>query len=180
MNAYLQAAIHNLKSVRADLTVAERDRDRYLAASEQNFARFRDVERELAEEKEKSRRLELELKRGRDSVLAEYKASQEFGNLLNEEYDANFPDTFKMCWERIIEELGEKIEGVTLEKFPVPAIPGQDSAMETSQPLLSQDVPMSSPLADDATTPPRGDDLLLTHSSGEGVDGDDPLKDLDL
>ena len=44
-----------------------------------------------------------------------------------DEYDAAFPETFKSCWEAIIGELSSKIEGVTLEKFPVPPIPGKTS-----------------------------------------------------
>ena len=77
--------------------MAERDRDRYLASSEANFARFREVERELAEEKEKTRRLEERLEREKEAIVVEYKASQEFEDLLNAEYDASFLETFKMC-----------------------------------------------------------------------------------
>ena len=130
--------------------MAERDRDRYLASSEANFARFREVERELAVEKEKTRRLEERLEREKEAIVAEYKASQEFEDLLNAEYDASFPETFKMCWETAISELGSKIEGVTLEKFPVPPMGGKKTseeltqspiaALEDSEPALEDDL----------------------------------------
>ena len=32
----------------------------------------------------------------------------EFDDLLAAEYDASFPETFKSCWERIIDEVGLK------------------------------------------------------------------------
>ena len=64
-------------------------------------------------EQEKVRTLEAELARVKKEAIADYKASQEFEDLLVAEYDASFPETFKSCWERIIEELGTQIEGVT-------------------------------------------------------------------
>ncbi|XP_074351438.1 uncharacterized protein LOC141690546 [Apium graveolens] len=105
MNTYLQAALHNLKDVRTSLTIDERDRDRYLKAFEANFTRFCEVEKELADEKEKVRKLELDAERARADVIAEYKASQDFQDVLNAEYDANFPETFSSCWEQIVEEI---------------------------------------------------------------------------
>lgn len=149
------------------------------------------MEMELAAEKEKSRRLELELAKGKEQILKEYRSSREFEELLNAEYDANFPATFNMCWEKIIEELGQKISGVTLAKFPAPAIPGassstQETVCETvaqfstqpasdSQPLPSQEG-VSSPMVEDLETFPVADDPAFTHSTDVG----DSLKDLDI
>ena len=79
-------------------------------------------------EQEKVRTLEAELARVRREAIADYKASKEFEDLLNAEYDASFPETFKSCWERIVEELGTQIEGVTLERFPVPKLPGEEAS----------------------------------------------------
>ena len=81
------------------------------------------MEKELAEEKEKVRSLEAELVRVHTEAIADFKKSQEYEELLAVEYDASFPDTFKSCWEAIIEELGSKIDEVTLEKFLVPLVP---------------------------------------------------------
>ena len=58
MNTYLQAAVHNLKTVRAEKAIAERDRDRYFETSAANFEQFRKVEAELVAEQEKVRTLE--------------------------------------------------------------------------------------------------------------------------
>ena len=147
VNTYLQAAVHNLKAVRAEKAIAERDRDRYLEASTANFEQFRKVEAELVAEQEKVRTLEAELARVKREAIADYKASPEFEELLAAEYDASFPETFKSCWERIIDELGSQIEGVTLERFPVPRLPGEESPspmavedLEESHPLDSQDL----------------------------------------
>ena len=63
MNTYLQAAVHNLKAVRAKKTITERDRDRYFESSAANFERFRKVEAELVVEQEKVRNLEMEPER---------------------------------------------------------------------------------------------------------------------
>ena len=109
MNTYLQAAIHNLKAVRAEKSIAERDRDRYFESSAANFEQFRKVEAELVAEQEKVRTLEAELARVRREAIADFKASPEFDELLAAEYDASFPETFKSCWERIIDELGSQI-----------------------------------------------------------------------
>ena len=141
VNTYLQAAVHNLKAVRAEKAIAERDRDRYFEASTANFEQFRKVEAELVAEQEKVRALEAELARVRREAIADYKASKEFEDLLNAEYDANFPETFKSCWERIVEELGTQIEGVTLERFPVPKLPGE----ETSSPMEVENLGDSHP-----------------------------------
>lgn len=175
MNTYLQAALHNLKDVRTSLTIAERDRDRYLKASEANFTRFREVEKELADEKEKVRKLELDAQRARAEVIAEYKASQDFQDVLNAEYDANFPETFSSCWEQIVEEIGKKIPEVTLTAYPVPDIPGKE-------PLLD-DIPLSPILASSAeaeAVSPRGADPVPVPSSAanEGNIDDDFFKDL--
>ena len=108
--------------------IAERDRDRYFESLATNFKRFWRVKKELADETEKVRSLEDELARTRAKAIVEYKKSQEFEDFLPAEYNASFPETFKSCWEAIIEELGSKIEGVTLEKYPVPPIPGKTPA----------------------------------------------------
>ncbi|KAK1392679.1 hypothetical protein POM88_011735 [Heracleum sosnowskyi] len=167
-NTYHQAALHNLKAVRAEKLIAERDRDRYFASSTSNFEMFRGVERELVDEKERVRQLEAQLQRGREDVIAEYRASKEFDDLLNAEYDANFPSTFKDCWESIIEELGTKIEGVSLDKFPVPDLSGasKDTIMDTV-------IPISQPIDDSElfldSEPVRDGDL------GDAAKDDVPL-----
>ena len=141
MNTYLQAAVHNLKKVRSEKTIAERDRDRYFESSTANFEQFRKVEAELVAEQEKVRTLEAELERVKKEAIADYKASQEFEDLLSAEYDASFPETFKSCWEKIVEELGSQIEGVTLERFPVP----NPSRKETPSPMAVEDLLDSHP-----------------------------------
>ena len=141
MNTYLQAAVHNLKAVRAEKSIAERDRDRYFESSATNFEQFRKVEAELVAEQEKVRTLEAELARVRREAIADFKASPEFDEVLAAEYDASFPETFKSCWERIIDELGSQIEGVTLERFPVPRLPGE----ETPSPMAVEDLGDSHP-----------------------------------
>ena len=141
MNTYLQAAVHNLKAVRAEKSIAERDRDRYFESSAANFEQFRKVEAELVAEQGKVRTLEAELARVRREAIADFKASPEFDELLAAEYDASFPETFKSCWERIIDELGSQIEGVTLERFPVPRLPGE----ETPSPMAVEDLGDSHP-----------------------------------
>ena len=144
MNTYLQAAVHNLKAVRAEKAIAECDR--YLETSAANFEQFRKVEAELVAEQEKVRTLEAELVRVRTEAVEDFKKSQEYEDLLVAEYDASFPETFKSCWVKIIEELGSQIEGVTLERFPVPDLQGKkiSSPMEVenlgdSHPVDSQD-----------------------------------------
>ena len=97
MNTCLQAAVHNLKKVRSEKTIIERDRDRYFESSTANFEQFRKVEAELVAEQEKVRTLEAELERVKKEAIADYKASQEFEDLLSAEYDASFPETFKSC-----------------------------------------------------------------------------------
>ena len=191
VNTYLQAALHNLRTVRTDLTVAERDRDRYLESSTANFERFRQVERELAEEKERVRTLEAELERTCAEAIAEYKASQEFDDLLAAEYDASFPDTFKACWETIIGELGSQIEGVTLERFPVPPVPGKtpsspvdldEAALGDSHPNATQDEDaqdgVESPMAEDAETKDvEEEDEEVPEKAAEAKEGDDIFDD---
>ena len=71
------------------------------------------------------RTLEAELARVRSEAIPDYKASQEFEDLLNVDYHANFPETFKSFWENIIGELGSQIKGVTLERFHVSHILGK-------------------------------------------------------
>ena len=142
MNTYLQAAVHNLKTVRAEKAIAERDRDRYFETSTANFEQFRKVEAELVAEQEKVRSLEAELERVRREAIADFKASPEFDDLVAAEYDASFPETFKSCWERIIDEVGAQIEGVTLERFPVPTLPGE----ETPSPMAVEDLGESHPI----------------------------------
>ena len=105
MNTYLQATVHNLKAVRAEKTIAERDRDRYFEASTANFEQFRRVEAELVVEQKKVRTLEAELARTRAEAIEDFKKSREFEDLLAAEYNASFPETSKSCWERTIDEL---------------------------------------------------------------------------
>ncbi|KAL8154502.1 hypothetical protein AgCh_000019 [Apium graveolens] len=90
-NAYQQAALHNLKIVRME-------KDNCGAGCEHVQEGFGDPEK----------------------VIKEYQKSQEFQDLLDAEYDANLPDTFAACWEKVIGIIGEKISSVTLKKFPVP------------------------------------------------------------
>ena len=149
--------------MRTEKTIAERDRDRYLESSTTNFECFREVEKELAAEKEKVRTLEAELARVRTEAIEDFKKSKEYEDLMAAEYDAAFPETFKNCWEAIIGELSSKIEGVSLEQFPVPPIPGKTSESsedleETefgdSHPVETQDEEaqdgVDSPMAEDA------------------------------
>ena len=75
-------------------------------------------------------KLELALKKGREEVIADYKASPEFQDLLDAEYDDNFPATFKDCWKTIIGKIGQKIPGVTLEEFPVSIASGAGPSKE--------------------------------------------------
>ncbi|XP_074375034.1 uncharacterized protein LOC141716747 [Apium graveolens] len=176
MNTYLQAALHNLKDVRTSLTIAERDRDRYLKASEANFTRFCEVEKELADEKEKVRKLELDAQRARAEVIAEYKTSQDFQDVLNAEYDANFPETFSSCWEQIVEEIGKKIPEVTFTAYPVPVIPGKEPLLEDS-PVS----PTLTTFAEAAAVSPRDADPVPVPPStaaDEGNIDDDFFKDL--
>ena len=109
-------------------------------------------------EQEKVRSLEAELARVRQEAIADFKASPEFDDLLAAEYDASFSETFKSCWERIIEEVGAQIEGVTLERFPVPKSPGEETPspravvdLGESHPVDSQDgeVPTEDPMIED-------------------------------
>ena len=58
-----------MREVRTEKTIVERDRDRYLESSTANFERFREVEKELAAEKEKVRSLEAELVRVRTEAI---------------------------------------------------------------------------------------------------------------
>ena len=178
VNTYLQAAVHNLKAVRAEKAIAERDRDRYFEASTANFEQFRKVEAELVAEQEKVRALEAELARVRREAIADYKASKEFEDLLNAEYDASFPETFKSCWERIVEELGTQIEGVTLERFPVPKLPGE----ETPSPMAVEDLGDSHPV--DSQTLEIPTEVLVIQDShldemdlGKGGEAQDEAQD---
>ena len=132
------------------------------------------------------RSLEAELARTRAEAIEDYKKSKEFDDLLSAEYDASFPETFTMCWESIIEELSSKIEGVSLEKFPVPPIPGKTSAspvdleeeevLGDSHPLDSQDRNLQdevhSPMAEDVVEEPgkEGEIPEKVADAGEGED----------
>ena len=127
--------------MRAEKKIAEHDRDCYFESSTANFERFRKVEAELVAEQEKVRTLEAELERVKKEAITNYKASQEFEDLLSDEYDASFLETFNSCWKNIIEELGSQIDGVTLERFPVPQLPGK----EVSSPMGVEDLLDSHP-----------------------------------
>ena len=174
-----------MREVRTEKTIAERDRDRYLESSSANFERFREVEKELAAEKEKVRTLEAELDRVRTEAIEDFKKSKEYEDLLAAEYDASFPATFKNCWEAIIEELGSKIEGVTLEKFPVPPIPGKTS--ESSEDLEETEFGDSHPLetqeeeAQDGVDSPMAEDVEkeeeVPEEEGKAKEGDDIFDD---
>ena len=178
MNTYIQAAVHNLKTVRAEKAIAERDRDRYFEASTANFEQFRKVEAELVAEQEKVRSLEAELERVRREAIADFKASPEFDDLLAAEYDASFPETFKSCWERIIDEVGAQIEGVTLERFPVPRLPGE----ETPSPMAVEDLGDSHPVDSQNLEIPT-ENLMIQDSNqderdlGKGGEAQDEARD---
>ena len=72
---------------------------------ERQQERFRKLELELAEEKEKTGTLQSQLDRSIEVVISDFQKSAAFDDILNQEYDANFPETFKACWEQIIEEI---------------------------------------------------------------------------
>ena len=165
VNTYLQAAVHNLKAVRAEKSIAERDRDRYFDASTANFEQFRRVEAELVAEQEKVRTLEAELARVRREAVEDFKKSKEFEDILAAEFDSSFPETFKSCWERIIDELGSQIEGVTLERFPVPKLPGE----ETPSPMVVEDLGDSHPVDSQPLEIPT-ETLMIQDSNLDGMD----------
>lgn len=132
LNAYLQAALHNLHEARTDLTITERDRDRNMEGLEPQYERYRVLELEFAAQKEALRRIEEQQSCVREQVVADFKVSQEFYDILNAEYDALFPNTYKMCWENAVAEIGKTISQVTLEAFPVPAGAGGNFPQESS------------------------------------------------
>ena len=165
INTYLQAAVHNLKAVRAEKAIAERDRDRYFEASTANFEQFRKVEADLVAEQEKVRTLEAELARVRREAVEDFKKSKEFEDILAAEFDSSFPETFKSCWERIIDELGSQIAGVTLERFPVPKLPGE----ETPSPMAVEDLGDSHPVDSQSLEIPT-ETLMIPGSNLDGMD----------
>lgn len=85
MNTYLHAVVHNLKTIKVDLIVAEWEKLKYLASTQANFERFKAVERELAKENEKCRNLEIEELQRLEEVIDDCKASKEFDDLVNAE-----------------------------------------------------------------------------------------------
>ncbi|XP_074358745.1 uncharacterized protein LOC141698038 [Apium graveolens] len=114
------------------------------------------------------------------SVIADYKASQDFQEVLNAEYDANFPDTFATCWEHIVGEIGKKVPGVTLEASPVPPIPGKGSSDEDLSPSLihaTSAEATTSPLQD--ATPMEDNPIPPSTTVTDGGNDDDLYKDLD-
>lgn len=151
--------------VRAEKTIAERDRDSYFEASTTNFEQFRRVEAELVAEQEKVRTLEAELARVRREAVEDFKKSKEFDDILAAEFDSSFAETFKSCWERIIDELGSQIEGVTLERFPVPKLPGE----ETPSPMAVEDLGGSHPLESQDLEIPT-EDLMIQDSHQDEKD----------
>ena len=184
VNTYLHAAVHNLKAVRAEKAIAERDRDRYFEASTANFQQFRRVEAELVAEQEKVRTLEGELARVKREAIADYKASQEFEDLLAAEYDASFPEIFKSCWEQIIDELGSQIDGVTPERFLVPMLHGEETSspmavedLGDSHPNDSQDgeIPTEEPMIEDPSK--AAEDLGAKAQDVEAHDGEEEAQD---
>ena len=68
-----------------------------------------------------------------ENVISYFQKSDAFDDILNKEYDANFLDTFKTCWEQIIEEIAGSIPGVNLQTFPVPKIPGLEGSQGGSE-----------------------------------------------
>ena len=127
----------------------------------------------------------------REEVIADYKASAEFQSLLDDEYDANFPATFKDCWETIVEEIGRKIPEVTLEAYPVPLSSGQGPSGDEAQESARDSTLVPSPprAVSEAVTSPLQEfvhlegDPLIPHSttadiSAEGDKVDDGLDDL--
>lgn len=80
----------------------------------------------LTEENEKVRTLEAQLAWSKDQVIEDFKKSSEFDNILNEEYDANMPETFTTYWESVVEEIRKTIPEVTLKAFPIPSAAGSE------------------------------------------------------
>ena len=116
-------------------------------------------------EQEKVRTLEAELARVRKEAVEDFKKSKEFKDILAEEFDSSFPETFKSCWERIIDELGSQIEGVTLERFPVPKLPGE----ETPSPMAVEDLGDSHPV-DSQTLEIPTETLVIQDSNLDEMD----------
>ena len=149
------------------------------------------MEKELAEEKEKVRSLEAELVRVRTEAIADFKKSQEYEELLVVEYDVSFSDTFKSCWEAIIEELGSKIDEVTLEKFLVPLVPRktpaspvdlEETGFGDSHPWDPQEEGIKegvrSPVAEDAAKKDaEEEDEEIPEKATEDKEGDDVFDD---
>ena len=150
----MQAALHNLRGVRKELIIAKRDRDRNMESLELQQVRYRKLELELAEEKEKARTLQAQLDRSREDIISDFQKSADFEDILNKEYDANFPETFKTCWEQIVEEIGGTIPGVNLQAFPVPKIPGLEGSQGASKEQPKESIAQS-PTPDRSLSPVR-------------------------
>ena len=116
-------------------------------------------------EQEKVRTLEAELARVRREAVEDFKKSKEFEDILAAEFDSSFPETFKSCWERIIDELGSQIAGVTLERFPVPKLPGE----ETPSPMAVEDLGDSHPVDSQSLEIPT-ETLMIPGSNLDGMD----------
>ena len=116
-------------------------------------------------EQEKVRTLEAELARVRREAVEDFKKSKEFEDILAEDFNSSFPETFKSCWERIIDELGSQIAGVTLERFPVPKLPGE----ETPSPMAVEDLGDSHPVDSQSLEIPT-ETLMIPGSNLDGMD----------
>ena len=186
----MQAALHNLRGIRKELTIAKRDRDRNMESLERQQERFRKLELELAEEKEKTRTLQDQLDRSTEVVISDFQKSTTFDDILNQEYDANFPETFKACWEQIIEEIGGSIPRVNLQTFPVPKIPSLEGSQRGSEEQPKESIAQS-PTPDKSPTPvseiidftssPKKDFpiLQLTEEAAAEDAKEDPPKDVE-
>lgn len=91
----------------------------------------------------------------REQAGADFKASQEFDDILKTEYDASFPNTYMMCWENVVTEIRKTISQITWKAFPVPLNVGggvpQESSTQSSTPLKDDLDPLFSQRADSPT-----------------------------
>lgn len=132
MNTYFRASQHNLHQARTDLTVSERERERLAQSLKAQEEQYKAVERELAEEKELCRSLQSQMTLDRAQVIKDWKATEEFATLLDEEYAAAFPVTFRSVWTQAVDAIGAKVPEVTHLAFPVPGDdPVQSSTLGT-------------------------------------------------
>lgn len=108
---FLQAALHILQAT--DLSSIERDRNRNMDNLEHQYERYQVLKLKFVEQKEKLMQMEAQQARCREHVVEDFKKYHEFEDILNAEYNASFPNTFRTCWENVMFEIGKTIAQVT-------------------------------------------------------------------